>query len=156
MYRRGKGEGMNTKTNWLTKVLVVSGTILTALPVLAPLVFGFLALVFTGAFRLDYLMPAEMSMFAIAGGLMLLWAAIRMGTHRWFIGGSLIAAVVMLFGSQAVAEISGLASGEAEPEGLLLGVVMGGLAVYTLAVASLAVWGWRLWRQVFGNDIKDI
>jgi hypothetical protein len=33
---------------------------------------------------------------------------------------------------------------------------MGGLAVYVIAVASLAVWGWRLWRQAFAKgDVEE-
>ncbi|MHC1781994.1 MAG: hypothetical protein AB9891_04370 [Anaerolineaceae bacterium] len=145
---------MNENNNWLSKVLVVSGTILAALPVLAPFILGLIIFISSGQFHFDYLMPAELAFLAFAGGLMLLWAAIRLGTHRWFIAGSLGLAVLMWVGFQAVAEVSGMASGETEPEGLVFGIVIAGLVIYTMAVVALVVWGWRLWRQVFDKNIK--
>jgi hypothetical protein len=147
---------MNGKNNWLSKVLVVSGTILAALPILAPILFGVTIFLRSGQFHFDYLMPAELAFMAFAGGLMLLWAAIRLGTHRWFIAGSLGLAVLMWVGFQAVAQVSGMASGETEPEGLVFGVVIAGLVIYTLAVIALVVWGWRLWRQVFGKKTDQM
>lgn len=146
---------MNNKTSWLTKILTIAGTILTALPVLAPVVFGVIALFAWGQFRFDYMMPAEIAPVAIIGGLMLLWAAIRMCVHRWFVAGSLIAAVVMLVGSQGIAVATGLADGRIEPEGFVLWLVMGMLIVYDLMVLLLAVWGWRLVRQAFWVEKSD-
>ncbi len=146
---------MDRRRNWFSKLLVVAGTILTALPILAPVVFAVLLLLNGGPLRFDYLMPAELAPLAIAGGLMLLGAAFRLGTHRWFIAGSLGLAVIMLVASQALAVATGLASGEVEPEGLPLAGVMVGLVIYTMAVIALVVWGWRLIRQAFAKDINS-
>jgi hypothetical protein len=75
-----------------------------------------------------------------------------MGTHRWFVAGSLALAVIALFGSQGIAEVTGLASGEAPAEGLPLIAVITGLVIYTLSVVSLVVWGWRLIRQAYFKE----
>jgi hypothetical protein len=138
--------------NWFTKLIAIAGTILNALPIAAPFVFSLLFYFTYKEWRFDYLMPAELSPLAIAGGALLLWAAIRMGTHRWFVAGSLALAVIALFGSQGIAEVTGLASGEAPAEGLPLIAVITGLVIYILSVISRVVWGWRLIRQAFFKE----
>ena len=61
--------------NLLTKVLAVVGTILVWFPILAPVVLGIAALFTRGRFLFDFLMPAELFPFALAGSLLLLWAS---------------------------------------------------------------------------------
>ncbi len=57
----------------------------------------------------DYLMPSEL--FPLAGGLLLLWAALRARTGVGRVAWSLGIAVGALAGSQVLAVVTGLASG---------------------------------------------
>jgi hypothetical protein len=98
-------------------------------------------LIRAGIFRLDYLMPAELFPLALLGGGLLLWAALRARARRWLIGGSLAGAVVLLFGSQALAVATGLAAGRIEPAGWPWALVLAALALYVVALIVLGVGG---------------
>ena len=137
------------KKDVLTKILAVFGTVLMWLPVLAPIILGVGSLVFAGIFRFDYLMPAEMFPSAVLGGAMLLWAALRTHSHRKLIGWGLVTAVVMLFGGQAIAVVTGLASGETEPTTWLMALVLGPLVIYALLLVAVGVGGVRLVRDLY-------
>lgn len=139
---------MEKKTGF-TKVLAVSGTVLVWLPVLAPFILGLGSLIAAGMFRLDYLMPAEMFPVAILGGGLLLWAAFRAHSHQKLIGWSLLTAVVLLFGGQALAVVTGLASGATEPTPLLIALVLIPILIYALLLAVAGVGGVQLVRDLF-------
>ncbi len=62
-------------------------------------------------------MPAELFPAAVAGGALLWWAALRARARQRAIGWGLAAMIGLLFGGQAVAVMTGLASGETEPAG---------------------------------------
>ena len=132
-----------------TKALAAAGTALTWFPILAPFVLGLVFRVARGWFRFDYLMPAELFPSALVGGGLLLWAAIRVRSNRRLIGWSLAAAVCMLVGGQALAVVTGLASGEAEPVGFWWALVILSLVAYVLSVAAMGAGGIRLLRELF-------
>jgi len=73
------------KKGTLTKVLAIVGTVLAWFPLLA-LVLASAAVLLRGrVFHFDYLMPAELFPFALAGGVLLLWqrsGRVRAGAHR--------------------------------------------------------------------------
>jgi hypothetical protein len=137
------------KRDTLTKILAVAGTVLVGLPLVAPLVFGLIALFAMGVFRFDYLMPAELFPLVLLGGGTLIWAAIR--TRRWLrlIGGCIAAAVALLVGSQLLATLTGLASGAIEPQGIWWALALGGILLSDLAVLGAAVGGALLLRDLF-------
>ncbi len=91
------------KTNTLTKVLAVTGTVLVWLPIVAPLVFAVVALATRGRFLLDYLMPAELFPVAFVGGALLVWAAWRARLRRRLIGWAFVLMPVLLIASQGLA-----------------------------------------------------
>ena len=126
----------------LTTVLAVTGTILVWLPLLAPVFFSTVVFFQSGIFHtIDYLMPAELFLLVLVGGLLLLWAALQVRQRRWLIGGSLLAAVVLLFAMQGLAVVTGLASGETEAAGWQFALVLGMVFGYILAVLVLGVGG---------------
>jgi hypothetical protein len=131
---------MEKKTT-LTKILAVLGTVLVWLPLLAPVLFSALFLFTRRMFRFDYLMPAELFPLALVGGGLLLWAALRARAHRAQIGWGLAVAVVLLFGGQALAVVTGLASGEIEPAGWWWILVLGSLGIYSLALVVIGLGG---------------
>jgi hypothetical protein len=132
--------------------LAVVGTVLVWIPIVAPIVFLLFRLARGGGFGMDYLMPAELFPAAIIGGLLLLWAALRAHSRQRLIGWGLAAAVGLLVGGQALAVASGLASGDAKPEGLPWILVLASIAGYTLAVIVIGVGGVLLARDLFRRE----
>lgn len=137
------------KNGTLTKILAVVGTVLVWLPILAPLLLGLVSLAVDGIFRLDYLMPAELFLLVLAGGAGLIWAAFRARAHLALIAGSAITAIIALVGSQFVAVITGLASGETAIGGWAYYLVLAIFAIYILSVMAMGVGGVLLLRDLF-------
>jgi hypothetical protein len=137
------------KKGSLTKILTVVGTVLVWIPVLAPILFAAASLIQAGVFRIDYLMPAEIFPIALAGGCLLLWAALRARARRGLIGGSLAGAVILPVAGQALASVTGLASGRTEPTGWPWALVLASLALYVLALVVLGIGGVLLLCDLF-------
>jgi hypothetical protein len=138
------------KTNTtLTKILAIAGTILVWLPLLAPVFFSALLLIDKRMFRFDYLMPAELFPLALVGGGLLLWAALRAHSHQAQIGWGLALAVVLLFGGQAIAVVTGLASGEIEPAGWWVILALVALGIYSLSLVIVGLGGAFILRDLF-------
>ena len=87
---------------------------------------------------LDYLMPAELFPFTLTAGLLLLGAGLQALSRHGLIAWGLGLAVAMLVGSQALAVVTGLASGKIEPVGWPWVLVLALLALYVLAIMSWA------------------
>ena len=132
-----------------TKILAIVGTVLVWFPILAPIIFSVALFIRAHLFRMDYLMPAELFPFALAGGLLLIWAAIRARARLKLIGWGLGIAVGMLVGGQALAVATGLASGETEPTGLPWALVIGSLIAFILALIAVGVGGVLLLKDLF-------
>ena len=137
------------KKDGLTKILAIFGTVLMWFPVLAPIILGVGSLFLAGMFRFDYLMPAELFPSALLGGAMLLWAALRARSQQKLIGWGLALAAGMLFGGQAIAVVTGLASGETEPTTWLMALVLGPLVIYALLLVAVGVGGVRLVHDLY-------
>jgi hypothetical protein len=135
-----------------TKTLAVIGTVLVVFPLLAPVLISLVRLANEARFQFDYLIPAEMFQFALGGGLLLLWASLRSRSRVKLIAWALGAAVVLLVGSQALAVVTGLASGATEPVGLVYGIVLTALLFYALALVAVGVGGVLLLRDVFRKE----
>ena len=135
------------KKTTLTKILAITGTLLSSLSIVAPFFFSTIFLFRSGRFHFDYLMPAELFPLVLVGGGLLLWAAIRAHSQVKLIGWSFGLAIFLLFASQALAVATGLASGEIENISPWMAVVMGGITGYTLMVFLLAIGGFLLIRN---------
>ena len=132
-----------------TKILTAVGTVLVWLPILAPFIFGGIVSLRSGRFHFDYLMPGELFILVFAGGLLLLWGAVRAKCCRRIIGFSLLAAAILLVGSQWIAVASGLASGELEASGFWWILVLTVFGLYILAVIFTGIGGLRLLRKLY-------
>jgi hypothetical protein len=137
------------KKGALTKTLAIAGTVLVWFPILAPALLSVVTIIQARIFRFDYLMPAELFLAALVGGGALLWAALRARLRRKLIAWSLGVAVVLLAGSQVLAVVTGLASGEAEPAGWRLAVVVAPLVGYGLALVAMGIGGALLLGDLF-------
>jgi hypothetical protein len=140
----------------LTKILAIAGTVLVWFPILAPILLTIMGLVGRGRFHFDYLMPAELFPSALLGGLLLLWAAIRARSHRGLIGWGLGVAAGLLIGGQALAAVTGLASGATEPGGWQWALVLGSLVLYALAIIAMGVGGALLLLRLFKPSIEKV
>jgi hypothetical protein len=143
---------MEEKKDILTKGLAIIGTALVWFPILAPVVLSVIGLIADGLFRFDYLMPAELFPAALAGGGLLLWAALRARSRRGLIGWGLVAAAGLLVGGQALAVAAGFASGDVEPAGWLWALVLASIAIYSLALVVIAIGGVLLVRDLFKSS----
>jgi hypothetical protein len=137
------------KKDAFTKILAIAGTALVWLPILAPILFTAVFLLARHFFRFDYLMPAELFPVALTGGGLLFWAAIRARSRWGPVGWGLGVAGLCLIGGQALAVVTGLASGETEPGGWESALVLASLFIYTLALVAIGVGGVLLLRDVF-------
>lgn len=136
----------------LTKILASAGTVLVWLPILTPIVFSLIRFTQRQIFRFDYLMPAELGLFAFGGGILLLVAAIRAHSHMKLIGWGIGVAVVMVVGGQALAVVTGLASGEIEPIGWPWILVLSSIIFYVLAIIGVGVGGIWLLHDLFKHQ----
>jgi hypothetical protein len=134
---------------YLTKALALTGSVLVWTPLAAPLLFSAGKLLRGGYVLFDFLMPAELLPLVLAGGALLLCAAVSLRSRRAWVGFSLGGGLLLLFGSQGLAEVTGLASGRLAPAGWQWILVLSLLLGYDLAVLALGVAGILLIRQAF-------
>jgi hypothetical protein len=134
------------KRDGLTKGLAVAGTVLVWIPLVLPLLFGFIRYARLRVFRVDYFMPAELFPVFAIGVCLLLWAALRARSRLKLVWWGVGIAVAGLVASQALAVVTGLASGETEPVGWQW---VGAYAFYPLALLGLGVGGLLLLGDLF-------
>ena len=137
------------KKNGFTKLLAVVGTVLAWFPILAPIALAFAALIARGRFLLDYLMPAELFLFALGGAILLLWAGLRAHAHWKLIAWGLGIAIFFLVGGQALAVVTGLASGAIGLTGWPWILVLASLGIFTFGLIEVGVGGILLLRDLF-------
>ncbi|MEZ4590654.1 MAG: hypothetical protein R3D55_05850 [Chloroflexota bacterium] len=137
------------KKNSATKMLAIVGTVLTWLPILAPIFFTVIFFMARGQFRFDFLMPAELFLLFLFGGGLLTWAAWQAHRHQKLIGWAWGGAVAFVALSQGLAVVTGLAHGDVEPGGWEWLLVITALALYTLAIIITGVGGILLLRNLF-------
>lgn len=137
------------RTVVLSRTLAIAGTVLAGFPIAATVLMSIIGTISEGRFLFDYLMPAELFIAVLAGGLLLLWAAFRTRLLRKPVAIGLVAAAVFLALCQLTAVLSGIASGAAAPEGPAFIFVIALLVVYLLAVIMLDVTGIVLTRALF-------
>jgi len=137
------------KRGVLTKALAVVGTALVWFPIFATLTTSVVGTIADRVFRFDCLMPAELFPVAFVGGGLLMWAALRARSRRGLIGWGLGVAVGLLLGGVALAALTGVASGETEPAGWFLALLVASIVIYSLALVEIGVAGVSLVRDLF-------
>jgi hypothetical protein len=131
------------------KILAALGTLVVWLPLLAPAVLGLFHLARAGRYAFDYLMPAELFPVALAGSLLLVAAALLARAQRRLILISLLVALAALIGATVLAEVSGLARGAIEPQGIWWALVVGLFILYSLGLVAVGIGGTLLLRRLF-------
>lgn len=141
---------MKTKKT-LAKVLATLGTILVLLPLLAPICFSFMRILRIGFahFNFDFLMPAELFPVVFLGGALIVIASIIAHSKKALIIWSFALAAVMFIGGSIFALVTGLASGQTEPIGLMLNIVLIAFVLYDLMMIPLGIGGILLVKNLF-------
>jgi hypothetical protein len=107
----------------------------------------------------DFLFPAEVFPYVLIGSALLIAAAVRARCYRRLIIWSVAIGFVLLFGGQALAVASGLASGEIEARGIWYGLALGSIIGFDLAVVSTMIGGFLLLRSLYqpqpGGDLPS-
>jgi hypothetical protein len=132
---------MNEKNSKITKIIAYIGTILVWSPIAFMIVTSIIGSIASQRFLMDILMPAELFLIIVAGTILLLWSAIRSKMMIKNISWTFLIMVLSLFGSQALAVLTGLAHGDTEPEGWPLLLVMFLMAVYIATVITEGLLG---------------
>lgn len=132
----------------LTKILTIVGTVLVWLPIAAPLMFGLLHSLGSGRLLIDFLMPAELFPVVLLGSGLLLWAALRVRSYHKLFGWALGIGITALVSSQAIAMVTGLASGDIEQTGWQFVLVLSVFSLYDLCVVIIGIGGILLWRRL--------
>ncbi len=141
----------NKKKDGSDKALAAAGTLLVWIPMAFAVLTSVMGTIATGRFLFDYLMPAELFPAALAGALLLLWAAKRSGRRFRIIGISFVAMLFFMGSIIVIPSVTGLANGETSPEGIPLIVVMVCLAIYMIFLIAVGIGGIRLWRDLLRN-----
>ena len=137
-----------TTRRTLAIILAAVGTVLVWIPIVAPLFFSLLYLAQTGRWQLDYLMPAELGMLVAVGACALVAAALLARSRLKLFAAAIAIGLAAIFGGAALAQVTGLASGEIEPDGWQWALVTACLGVYALCVIALGVGGGLLLRDL--------
>jgi hypothetical protein len=140
------------KKDGLTKTLTIFGTLLVWFPLLAPVFFSAIRYAADQRLRFDYLMPAELFPSGLLGGALLIWAARRASSQRKLIGWGFGVAITSLVLGQAVAVLTGLASGEMEASGFWFVLVLISLAVYCLGLVAMAAGSVLMLKHLFKQN----
>lgn len=140
------------RSDVFTKALALVGTLVVLVPIAAPIFFSAVSLIQGEGLRFDWLMPAELGIVALVGGVLVVLAALRAHDRRMLIGitaGIAIAAPVV---GAVIATLTGLANGEVEPGGWESAVVLVFFALFGAALLALGVEGGILSRDLFRRN----
>lgn len=142
---------MTGTRNTAARALAITGTTFVGLPLAAPIALAAIALVATGAPRLDYLMPGELFFVALAGGVLLLLAALLARRRCLLVVILTVLAAVLIAAVDLAAGLTGIGSGEVPATGVPFGIVLGFYGLYVADVVALFVVGVLLCRDLFAR-----
>ncbi len=125
-------------------VCSVIGTVLLWIPIALTIVTSIAGSFFAGKLLMDYLMPAELFFLVLAGWILLIIGSVLSQQMKIPVVITGVVALVLLFGAQILAVVSGLASGDIPAEGMIWYLVLGMLVLYDLLVIVLGIIGIRL------------
>jgi hypothetical protein len=97
------------KRDTIARILAIIGTILVALPLVAPLLFSLRWIGSPVGYRLDYLMPFEIYPVTLVGAALLVWASLRMHARRGAVGIAISVMLGSLVLSAIAAQVTGIA-----------------------------------------------
>jgi len=140
-------KNFDSKKNKYIKYLAFVGTLLIWIPILAPVLLTLILLLKDGIFRFDFLMPAELFPLAFIGGIILVWWSRKISSFQKRIAWSFGTAIAALVGSQAIAVVTGISSGEREASGLFFVLIILVYIIYLISHVMLGVYSIKFLRN---------
>lgn len=139
---------MKIKT-FLIKIFVVLGMISVFFPIFFSLLTGIIGTIRDKAFRFDFLIPLELFIFIILGGVLLTYVAYKQRKRFGLTLTELISAVVTLALSQLIAVVSGLAADKSGKPAYIWAIIAILIISYWVCCIGLIISGIRLAREIF-------
>ena len=137
------------KKNVLPKILVIAGTVLVWLPILAPVLIFIAMIIKDSRFIFDYLMPVELFLFALVGGGLLLWAALWTRSHLKLTGWGLGIAIGLRIGLELLVFLRDRTSGETKLTDLWNVLLLVWTIAISVSIIFIGIGGVMLLRKLF-------
>jgi len=145
-----KEDNMKNKS-LISKIIAITGTILIWIPIIVPVSFTIIFLIIKGKFAFDFLMPMELIFCVIIGAILLIIASIIM-KFKWKIIGISLGTIISIFILvQFIAEITGIASGEAGMTPLLYFIMITFVIIYIISLIILCISSINLVKKLLKN-----
>lgn len=139
---------MKIKT-FLIKIFVVLGMISVLFPIFFSLLTGIIGTIRDKAFRFDFLIPLELFIFIILGGVLLTYVAYKQRKRFGLTLTELILTIVTLALSQLIAVVSGLAADRSGKPVYIWVIITTLIISYWVCCIGLIISGIRLAREIF-------
>ena len=130
-----------------SKFLIITGTILTWLPILFPV----LNLIVKEQHLFDYLMPVELFFVSLVGGVLLFIVAIWVKSRVKIIGWGLGISILIRIGIEVLGYFRGLYSDDSSIE-VWNNIILTVVALYSIPVIIMGIGGILLWVSMLKNS----
>lgn len=134
------------------KIILIIGTVLVWLPILAPVLLSVYSGIKERMFLFDYLMPIELFTSALVGGGLILWAALWARARRRLISWCFGIMLVLRIG----VDVIGLALRESTLTGWWTSLLYTSIVAYSIIIVVIGVGGVLLLVDIFKSHTSKI
>jgi len=132
----------------ISKIIAITVTIFDWITIIASVSFTIIFLIIKGKFAFEFLMPMELIFCVIIGAILLIIASIIM-KFKWKIIGISLGTIISIFILvQFIAEITGIALGEAGTTPLLYFIMITFVIIYIISLIILCISGINLVKKL--------
>ncbi len=133
----------------ISKIIAITVTIFDWITIIASVSFTIIFLIIKGKFAFEFLMPMELIFCVIIGAILLIIASIIM-KFKWKIIGISLGTIIsiFIFLVQFIAEITGIALGEAGTTPLLYFIMITFVIIYIISLIILCISGINLVKKL--------
>lgn len=141
---------MTAQRRAIARATLLAGVVLIAAPLAAPIVFAAVGLVTAGGLHFDWLIPGELSIVTIVGGLCVFTASLLLRRMIRIVGLLLGVAMLLLAGVIWLPTLTGVGQGG----GGALGIVVACYVLYVVATIGLLAVAIALARASFTPGVR--
>jgi len=142
---------MTARWRAVARATVLVGVVMMGVPLVAPMILAAVGLVTTGAFHFDWLIPGELSVVTIVGGLCVFTASLLLRRMVLIVGLLLGVVALLLAGVIWLPTLTGVGQGAG---GVLGIVVVACYVLYVVATIGLLVVAIALARASFTAGVQ--
>lgn len=137
------------KMTSFTKILVIIGTMLVWIPIIAPVLIFIVTIIKRSIFIFDYLMPLELFPIALVGGGLLIWATFRILSYRKLIIWGLVITIGLRIGLELLVVVNRRFWSEAIPDSWWNLIVVAWAVIYSLCLIVIGIGGILMLIKLF-------